>query len=287
MLLEQWKALAARIRGFIGACELCGRSDSTGTLRNLRIVGLGIIKDLQAFLTTFKNDLPARAVEAIEACAISDRSNSAASCLVDSGQSTLDTGNQQVWMAIVLLSSFESEMTYLLADGQTTIRSRTERAFTHLQRLLVADDAVRAKWIEALGAGETVCEKYGAVHLLGHGIWAFKVTGTGERTDLVFQEPLNDFGEVRRAADGLVLTEWKVCREPDSPDGKFREARDQAQRYSTGVLAGVELTTFRYAVVVSKDFIDTPADLPSGSVTWRHINIAVQPSSPSVSARRG
>jgi len=190
-------------------------------------------------------------------------------------------------MAVVLLTSFESEMTYLMADGQAAIRSRTERAFTHLQRLIVADASTRDKWIEALESGETECEKRGAVHMLAHGIWAFKVHAAGGRTDLVFQEPLNDFGAVRRAAEGLVLTEWKICRAKDNPATKFEEARAQAQLYSTGALAGVELTSFRYAVVVSEDFVDPPADLPDGPVIWRHLNIAVKPSSPSNSARRG
>jgi len=85
MRLEQWQALAARIRGFTSACQLCGKSDNTGALRNLRLVGLRITEDLRAFLDTFEHDLPARSVEAINACADPDRPNSAAQYLTNPG----------------------------------------------------------------------------------------------------------------------------------------------------------------------------------------------------------
>ena len=129
------------------------------------------------------------------------------------------------------------------------IRSRSEFAFAHLQRSIVVDEAFRKKWQDAFAAGETVCEGLGAVHLLSHGIWAFKVNAAGERTDLVYAEPLADFATRHRYADGLVLTEWKKAATAKEAARKFEEAWDQARRYAQGVLAGNELTSHRYAVV--------------------------------------
>ena len=57
------------------------------------------------------------------------------------------------------------------------LRARSERAFLHLRRLLAVDRDVRAKWKAAYEGkqGEVACEALGAVHLLSHGIYAFKV----------------------------------------------------------------------------------------------------------------
>ena len=73
------------------------------------------------------------------------------------------------------------------------IRTRSERAFAHLQRHFVADAECRDKWTSAFTDGEVACEALRALHLLLHGLWAFKVDNAGARTDLVFQEPLGAF----------------------------------------------------------------------------------------------
>jgi hypothetical protein len=119
------------------------------------------------------------------------------------------------------------------------------------------------------------------VHLLLHGIWAFKVNAKGERTDLVFEEPADDLGAENSYADGLVLTEWKVARADDRAEDRFQEARAQARRYAQGSLAGNELTAYRYAIVVSSRQATVPADLTENGIVYRHINIAVDPRSPS------
>ncbi len=124
------------------------------------------------------------------------------------------------------------------------------------------------------------CEKLGAVHLLLHGIWAFKVDAAGARTDLVFQEPASLEG-VQRYAAGLVLTEWKKAVVTAEVNQRFQEARSQAKRYSQGSLLGSELTSYRYAVVVSERQVEVPNDLKEGNVIYRHINIAVDPQVPS------
>jgi hypothetical protein len=180
-----------------------------------------------------------------------------------------------------MLAAFETEMSFILSDVQESIRARSERAFSHLQRSIVVDASFREKWQEAFKNGEVACEKLGAVHLLLHGIWAFKVDAAGARTDLVFQEPAGDLTKAQRYADGFVLTEWKKANPKDDPGRRFDEARLQAGRYSQGALAGSELTSYRYAVVVSRQEVEVPDDLRESGVVYRHINIAVDPRTPS------
>jgi hypothetical protein len=191
--------------------------------------------------------------------------------------------DERVWRTLVALGAFVAELSFLLADQQQEIRAKSELAFSHLQRLIIADPDVRQKWINAFTAGETSCEQLGAVHLLGHGIYAFKADGRGGRTDLVFRDaPLS---EAPSYAAGLVLTEWKVCRVPTQASQRFAEARAQAELYGVGVLGGIELASYRYAVVVSEKSVDVPDDIVVDGVTYRHLNIVVDPDSPSSAAR--
>ena len=55
---------------------------------------------------------------------------------------------ERVWAALVLLGAFETEISFLLSDRQEVIRARSERAFAHLQRSIVADTAFPRKVAE-------------------------------------------------------------------------------------------------------------------------------------------
>ena len=116
-------------------------------------------------------------------------------------------------MRLTLLSIFRAEMDHLLTDSTFAMLKRIKLAFLHLQRLIIVDERASQQWIEAFAQNEPRCEKLGAVHLLSHGIWAFKVDSTGERTDLVLQTPLRAYDEIISAADVLALTEWKLIRD--------------------------------------------------------------------------
>jgi hypothetical protein len=228
----------------------------------------------------FREYLPALAIELI------DRETSVTGAAGHLQQvAKPEITKQAAWSAMVALAAFEAEMTYLLSDRQSSIRSRTERAFAHLRRSIVVDSSLRDKWLAAFKDHETACEKLGAVHLLLHGIWAFKAHGLKARTDLVFQEQIDNLADVQRSAAGLVLTEWKVYK-TGAPERKFCEAREEARQYASGMLAGIELSAFRYAVVVSKAPVAEPKDLVEGPITWRHINIPLCPLTPSEAARR-
>ncbi|NRD62998.1 hypothetical protein HRD49_14710 [Corallococcus exiguus] len=197
-----------------------------------------------------------------------------------------ESGPDSAFHMACVLGTIRAQVDYIHTDKQARARRMSERAFTHLQRTLVADFGFRLKWIRALreSRAEDACEKLGAVHLLLHGIWAFKADAKGGKTDLVLSQPLSE-DEAALAADAMVLTEWKVVREDDSPEEQAKKARAQAERYAGETLAGFELATHRYLILVSEDFIKPlPVISPRGDITYEVRNIAVSPSSPSVMA---
>jgi hypothetical protein len=157
----------------------------------------------------------------------------------------------------------------------------------HLQRSLIVDEGLRSRWLAAYKAGEVACEGLGSVHLLAHGIYAFKIDAKGARTDLIFNEPPEPFLE-RRGLEGMVLTEWKVADDKNAP-ARFKEARTQTELYKEGALAGSELKAYRYLVAVSLKALPqaaVPADSVVGDVTYRHINIVIDPDVPSKQAKK-
>lgn len=156
-----------------------------------------------------------------------------------------------------------------------------EKAFAHLQRLIVVDDRTRQTWGDAFLKGETACERLGATHLLWHGIWAFKAYSEKERTDLVFGELLSINDEVRRASTALVLTEWKKVSSSRISDKQIEIAKEQAKAYTGSSLAGFELDAVRFLVMVSEKRMEgMPKDIFEDGVTYRCINIAVDPPTP-------
>lgn len=171
----------------------------------------------------------------------------------------------------------------ILSDSELPKIHIAERAFLHLQRLIVADPEVRAKWQAAFKkrSGEVACEQLGGAHLLHHGIYAFKSSASGERTDLVLGTRLAITSKIQRSSDAMALTEWKRVRGRVTLDAAVIAARKQALRYTAGSLAGFEISTVRFLVTVSKDVLDERPDEVRGGVTYRHVNIAVAPRTPS------
>jgi hypothetical protein len=277
---DQWSALSSRIHGLVQAGLLHAQylrvrsSDSYGTGKRLREQSEGVLNEILSFQKNSHESLPLPAFAAI------DKFVTTTGKLITDASGTSDLAQERVWAGLVALAAFEAELSFLLSDTQESIRTRSERAFHHLQRSVVADTGFRERWQHAFKAGEVACEKLGAVHLLLHGIWAFKVDAAGARTDLVFQEPA-DLQGVQRYAAGLVLTEWKKAASAGEADQRFQEARRQAKRYSQGPLMGTELTRYRYAIVVSEHQVEIPADIKEGDVVYRYVNIAVDPLVPS------
>lgn len=278
---SEWAAVSARIEGFLNSTTMylralvTSKEDPYGGARDVLLPeSTRIYTALDQFLKRHSSTLPQAAQEALHRF------------IDEHGEyfkEASDTGMNGIKRIVPALGSIRTEVSFHLADFGVTARRLSERAFIHLQRIIVVDEGVRKKWQNAFGQGEVRCEQLGAVHLLSHGIWAFKVDATGERTDLVFTDNRIKESAIETAAEALVLTEWKKVSSPRECDAKAAEARRQADRYSAGSLAGIELATYRYIVLVSEKHLNSIEDFKNGDITYRHINIAVNPLTPSKS----
>jgi hypothetical protein len=197
---DQWHALSARIHGLMRAAQLHAQylgvrsSDTYARGKRLREQCESVLSALLTFRDCFRTSLPPAARISI------DEFETRTGTLIRDTTGTPDSLQERVWAALVLLGAFETEMSFFLSDVQESIRTRSERAFSHLQRSIVADPGFREKWQTAYNEGEVACEKLGAVHLLLHGIFAFKIDAAGARTDLVFQEP----AKISLASSGML-----------------------------------------------------------------------------------
>jgi hypothetical protein len=284
---QRWNAISARINGVSDAAYLLaqflqvGASDSYGVQKRIGKECFQILTILKAFADEYEATIPNTMKRRIEEFYTQNAQ------LFEESEYSADAG-ARARASIVLLSSLCAELNFLVSDEQELLFSKTERAFLHLRQVIVANRREREVWIDALSSGEVACEKLGAAHLLWHGIYAFKVDAAGARTDLIAPE-LPDLKQIARSADGLILTEWKSVTSSNARE-KFAQALNQARIYSQGALAGIELRKYRFLVGVSEKALPpemVPSDVEERGVVYRHINIPVNPSSPSVQARRG
>ncbi len=286
--LIEWQALSARIQGLLDAANFffnsqrnCSSDDRGVREKILLKTAMDIESDLAKFREGFFSILSAQACECIERFLLVVKG------LGQYGQTGKGFLPADVQLLLTGLSAFRAEFAYIITDNQAMVRRITERAFIHLQRSVVADCDIRQKWQQAFSEGEVRCEQVGAVHLLSHGIWAFKVNAEGGRTDLVMNEPLPNFSQIESAADALVLTEWKLVRAESELSDRIDSAKRQVGIYASGVLGGIELTNYRYLIMVSEHSMKMPDDQVVDNNKYRHINIAVAPLIPSVAARVG
>jgi hypothetical protein len=278
--LTEWRALSAQIEGVLDASRFYMESLGTAQMDLHGIGGrqlLPHVKQIYAALEDF---------HASHQASIPEEARNAFADVFEILQkfpnlSRTDTFAQiHIW--VTLLTSFRAQVEYHLTDTEFVAMRTSERAFNHLQRSIVADREVRNKWIRAFATNEPACERLGAVHLLLHGIWAFKLNTEGERTDLVFPErPFPEYQSIARSADALVLTEWKRVVKPSKLEQTANAARKQTARYTGGTLGGLELARYRFIVLVTQDVVAAPPDYSENGVTYRHINIAVDPKVPS------
>jgi hypothetical protein len=279
--LSEWQAIAGRINGLVEATRLFFQSGLKPSYDSYSTGGYfllpqaeNIFRDLGNYYSSNKDVLPNNAARSLENFITKHASRFAAK------YQDLDI-RSMVLFRIIGLASFKAEFSYLLSDTAAVAKRLSERAFQHLQRSIVADPEIKKKWANAFEEGEVECERLGAVHLLLHGIWAFKVTAAGEATDLVFPEPTPDISEIERCADAVVLTEWKKAQTDSEVLSKIQKAKEQTSRYKGGALGGLELANYRYIVIVTKKHVKMRPDEKDGEITYRHINIAVNPDYPS------
>jgi hypothetical protein len=238
-------------------------SDSYGGLRLLSDSATEVFRALRAFHDLYAASIPMSATQRlhdfIERFNSHFESNPTSNALFEVAQ-----------FRLTALRVLQSEVGYLLSDLEVVARSLVDRAFIHLQRAIIADPVIRETWQRAFAEGEPACEKLGAAHLLLHGIWAFKATAEGERTDLVLGHVFEMDASIERASEALVLTEWKLVDSPTDAASKSDQAFKQAKLYGSGSLAGFELATRRYLVLVSKPRLqNVPAERFDSNVTYQ------------------
>jgi hypothetical protein len=277
-LRSEWTALAARIDGFLASTAtylqtlVPAKDDPYGGADDVLLPeSARIYAELKQFAERHSSTLPPPACDGLHR-------------FFEEHKDHFKPGWRAGWQGLKViapaLGSVRSEVSFHLADFAATARRLSERAFIHLQRSIVADEDIRNKWKQAFAEREEHCEQLGAVHLLSHGIWAFKASAEGERTDLIFADQAIDESEAESAAEALVLTEWKKVKSSAERDTKARAARKQAGLYKAGSLASIELAAYGYIVLVSKRRLDPIDDLIEAGVTYKHINVAVDPKTP-------
>ncbi len=278
--LPQWQALAARIDGLLRAGEFLVSAFRVNSSDVFSVVRKSFFPELIAINTEIENlgkayasELPPQASEALQRY------------VAQGWGKGFNDGKVDI-QALAPLASFRSQFEYLIRDSEIEGRNITELAFEHLRRHLVVDNDIRTKWQKAFKTRETACERLGAIHLLSHGIWAFKFMAPGGATDLVFGDPVEHHSQVvRRTARTLILTEWKLVRSLAEIATKAQEAREQAAIYSGGVLGDTQLKRTRYVVLVCQPDLSPPDDVMLGAVTYRHIVLPVSPKTPSATVR--
>jgi len=284
----EWQALSARIKGLLDAGLFFYQALHHSSEDSLSVKKKILLKEggkiygvLKEFSQKYQSIFPTAAAECLDGFL---RNSELATPTFFNPDKTWESGAVQ--FALTSLVAFQSEFNYIIADTQFIARKITERAFIHLQRCIVVDKEVRRKWLEAFNGHETKCEELGALHLLYHGIWAFKAEATGGKTDLILNEPLPSTAVIESASDTLVLTEWKLVKSSNELNGKIQVAQKQAEIYSSDVLGGIEIRNYRYLVMVSEKRLDMPFDNIKNGTTYRHINIAVDPGNPSQESRK-
>jgi hypothetical protein len=278
--LTEWKAISAQIEGLYEAARFYVESNGPSqkdinSVANRRLIPQinKIFDDLEGFRATHRESIPPAASDSLAVLPLTKKK------LVPKPESI--DGFVYVHITVTLLISFRAEFEYHISDTEFVAKRLSERAFDHLQRSIVVDSELQRKWIAAFKENEPACERLGGVHLLLHGIWAFKIDAKGEKTDLVFSEPILESSSIERSAEALVLTEWKRVLSPIKTEAIANKAREQVAKYTGGALGGVELARYRFIVLVSEDRLKLPDDHSQNGVVYRHVNVAVAPKSPS------
>lgn len=279
--LERWESIAARIDGLLSSANFIAQtmqSQSTfapGTKAALRSEADALAIELRKLYEEEKLNMPEGAAAAL--------GELVANPVTIYSQAGADVAALQ---SLSPLFVFRARYSYLIRDSEAEARNATELAFEHLNRLIAVSSDVRETWKAAFGESEVACEKLGSVHLLSHGIWAFKIQGGGAATDLVYNEPLlPSNATLRRSSKAIVLTEWKRVLSDGEILRAAETARAQANDYSSGVLGDLELKRTRYVVLVGAHKRQVPDDIVHNGVTYRHIWITVDPETPSAFAR--
>ena len=259
---HEWGRIAVRIENLEKAAGIAGAGNTYKGVPEMLCSQLSeCVSQLEQFLATHSTIVPAAATQrfgdAVSKHSLKDHANTI----------------EHLRSRLAIVVSLVAELNWELTDPAIHLEGIAERAFLHLSRLLAADAAQSARWLDEFQktqTAETACERLGATHLLLHGIYAFKVDA-GERTDLVLGNKLTWTKSLARAVEGLVLTEWKVVRDEKDAEKIARTCTGSAVHARR--LAGIALEAVRYGSRDEKAFSHRRRG--SEWVHYRHINIAV------------
>ena len=270
--LSEYLSISSRIKSLCDAALMVAQLNGAfgralrGQVGALADEAAAISEDLQQFFSRHDPSLPATAKPVnLGAAELHKR--------ISSTHTSPDNQLELTLENLVKLRLLDSRILHVLSSSQQQLISLTERALRHLQWTLLCDEDFREKWKTAFKKGEVACERLGMVHLLWHGIFAFKTDGGKARSDLVAGEITR---EATAAAEGLVLTEWKLLHK-ENPEKILAKALTQAKAYKSGHLGGTELHEVRYIVLVSEKQQSMPIDVVDGGIVYRYINISVDP----------
>lgn len=278
-VVSEWKRISARIKSLRDSNIGSGHHFSYKIISEFAV---DTYSSIIAFKNNFEKVLPIDVVKFLNDLSTPKHGTSYSKVdILNTVQSKEISLNEQ----LALLSLIEGEVSYHLSDSQTLIRKNVEIAFLHLQRQLEIDGNVRRDWEKGWKtkegnknkSAENHFEKLGMAHFLQHKIWAFKADGLNGRTDAVFFEA--------DIVDGAVLTEWKIVetvKKSKDYSTEINDAKIQAKKYAKGALGAIELSKYRYLVLVSKNYLKgLPDEVVDGDILYKIRNIATYPKSPS------
>ncbi len=190
---SEWKAISNRINGLKEAVQFFSQYQVPDDYNTIGKVLLPQVEEIFNLISQFQKTYKSPLSPSTQRCLNNYLSQN--KIFIDS-PTTLSNAVGKQKILITSLMSLQSELDFHLSDTQFIIHRITERAFVHLQRLIIVDETVKNNWNNSFKR-ETECEKLGAVHLLSHGIWAFKIHAKKGRTDLIYAEPVNSFDNLK------------------------------------------------------------------------------------------
>lgn len=286
-----WKNISIRINALLSASNTLFNAlkiENTDNNANSHLYKefVKVYEEIQKFISNFKESLPEHIANTLNNFIKYNHEKFEFNLSPSMRKANLN----EVKPIIILLASLEAEVSFFINDTQAHIIKSVEVAFAHLQRLLIVDKTYQAKWQEC--RNEPEFEKLGGVHLLLHKIWAFKVDGGNERTDLALSTPIQESDPLLNSVDGLVLTEWKkhdLKKHKNDYSALITEAKKQALLYTFGSLYALELSNYCYLVIVSEKSLNIPLEactFSENNIKFRVINIAYNPNIPSVESKK-
>jgi hypothetical protein len=151
--LAQWKAFSARIQSLARATELHTRllsvegADPYGRAKTLHVQLQAVRQRIVEFLAAFEDRMPRAAVSSMQTVL-----HALSPLLADDRTQDANKRQRLVVAAMLLLMTFEAELTYLLSDQQQAVHMRVERALVNALHAVACMKGFRS-WFKDPEAG--------------------------------------------------------------------------------------------------------------------------------------